>query len=95
MRLQIAAAKGAGLAAVPSICDGACANLSGAWGFQITDEPAVDKFEGVARQPHLRGRPFCSVPLSGLSLVSLWSLSLSLWSLSGLSVFSVPRAIFC
>ena len=49
VKLQIAAATKAGLAAVPSICGGACANLSGAWGFQIADEPSVGKFEGVAK----------------------------------------------
>ena len=47
--LQIAAAKKAGLAAVPSICGGACANLSGAWGFQIADEPDVAAFPKVAQ----------------------------------------------
>jgi hypothetical protein len=45
---QIAAATKAGLAAVPSICGGACANLTGAWGFQISDEPAVSAFPKVA-----------------------------------------------
>jgi hypothetical protein len=47
--LQIAAAQKAGLAAVPSICGGSCANLTGAWGFQITDEPAVAAFPSVAK----------------------------------------------
>eukprot|EP00038_Savillea_parva_P019538 m.27816 g.27816 ORF g.27816 m.27816 type:complete len:438 (-) comp4455_c0_seq1:116-1429(-) len=45
---QIASANKAGLAVVPSICGGACANLTGAWGFQITDEPAVPAFPKVA-----------------------------------------------
>jgi hypothetical protein len=47
--LQIAAAQKAGLAAVPSICGGSCANLTGAWGFQIADEPAVAAFPAVAK----------------------------------------------
>jgi hypothetical protein len=41
---QIAAAGRHGLAAIPSICGGACANISGAWGFQIADEPSVSAF---------------------------------------------------
>ena len=45
---QIAAASDAGLAAVPSICGGGCANLSGAWGFQVADEPGVAEFEKLA-----------------------------------------------
>ena len=45
---QIAAASAAGLASVPSICGGGCANLSGAWGFQIADEPGTDKFAALA-----------------------------------------------
>ena len=49
MALQVAAAHRAGLAVVPSICGGACANLSGAWGFQIADEPRVGDFPQVAR----------------------------------------------
>jgi hypothetical protein len=49
VRLQIEAARRAGLAAVPSICGGACANLTGAWGFQIIDEPKVSQFTSVAK----------------------------------------------
>ena len=45
---QIAAASDVGLAAVPSICGGGCANLSGAWGFQVADEPGVAEFEKLA-----------------------------------------------
>jgi hypothetical protein len=45
---QIAAASAAGLASVPSICGGKCANLSGAWGFQIADEPGTSKFAELA-----------------------------------------------
>lgn len=45
---QIAAASTAGLASVPSICGGKCANLSGAWGFQIADEPGTSKFAELA-----------------------------------------------
>jgi hypothetical protein len=41
---QIAAANKHGLAAVPSICGGSCANLTGAWGFQIADEPVTQIF---------------------------------------------------
>eukprot|EP00040_Diaphanoeca_grandis_P012985 m.65688 g.65688 ORF g.65688 m.65688 type:complete len:437 (+) comp23591_c0_seq1:48-1358(+) len=48
VQLQIAAATKAGLAAVPSICGGTCANLSGAWGFQIADEPSASAFPTVA-----------------------------------------------
>ena len=47
--LQIKAASKAGLAVVPSICGGACGNLSGAWGFQIADEPNVAAFSKVAQ----------------------------------------------
>ena len=45
---QIAAASTAGLASVPSICGGKCANLSGAWGFQIADEPGTSQFAELA-----------------------------------------------
>lgn len=47
--LQIAAAKKNDLKAVPNICNGACANISGAWGFQIADEPSVNQFESIAK----------------------------------------------
>ena len=46
---QIAAATKNDLKAVPNICDGACVNISGAWGFQIADEPDVSKFNSVAK----------------------------------------------
>jgi alpha-N-acetylglucosaminidase len=51
VKLQIAAARRAGLAAIPSFCNGACANLSGpgVWGFQIIDEPQVPMFPAVAQ----------------------------------------------
>jgi hypothetical protein len=51
VKLQIAAARRAGLAAIPSFCGGACANLSGpgVWGFQIIDEPQVPMFPAVAK----------------------------------------------
>ena len=48
VRQQIAAASAAGLVSVPSICGGSCINLSGAWGFQVADEPGVDKFTALA-----------------------------------------------
>ena len=46
---QIAAATKHNLAPVPSICSGACANISGAWGFQIKDEPPAASFAAVAK----------------------------------------------
>ena len=46
--LQVAAATKAGMTAVPSYCDGACANVSGAWGLQIADEPNVKAFASLA-----------------------------------------------
>jgi hypothetical protein len=46
--LQVAAATKAGMAAVPSYCDGACANVTGAWGLQIADEPNVKAFASLA-----------------------------------------------
>eukprot|EP00942_MAST-04A_sp_MAST-4A-sp1_P013217 g13217.t1 len=46
---QIAAATKNDLKAVPNICDGACVNISGAWGFQIADEPDVSKFNSIAK----------------------------------------------
>ena len=49
VKLQIAAAKQNNLAPIPSICNGKCANLKGAWGFQITDEPPVSEFNNVAK----------------------------------------------
>jgi hypothetical protein len=51
VKLQIAAARRAGLPAIPSFCGGACANLSGpgVWGFQIIDEPQVPMFPAVAK----------------------------------------------
>ena len=42
---QIMVAAKNGLEAIPSICNGACVNISGAWGFQIADEPAVSQFK--------------------------------------------------
>ena len=46
---QIAAATKNGLKAIPNICNGKCANISGAWGFQISDEPNVSQFNSVAK----------------------------------------------
>lgn len=48
VKQQIAAASAVGLATVPSICGGDCANLSGAWGFQIADEPGAAAFASLA-----------------------------------------------
>ena len=47
---QVAAAKKNGLIVLPSICNGACANISdtNVWGFQIADEPNVSSFNTVA-----------------------------------------------
>ena len=42
---QIMIAAKNGLEAIPSICNGACVNISGAWGFQIADEPAVSQLK--------------------------------------------------
>ena len=46
---QIMIAAKNGLEAIPSICNGACVNISGAWGFQIADEPVVSQFDSVAK----------------------------------------------
>lgn len=46
---QIKAAANNGLEAIPSICNGACVNISGAWGFQIADEPTLSRFDSVAK----------------------------------------------
>ncbi len=46
---QIASARRHNLAALPSACGGgACSNLTGAWGFQIKDEPNVRDFAALA-----------------------------------------------
>ena len=50
VELQVAAANRVGLAAVPSFCGGACANVSGAWGLQIADEPNLKTFSALASQ---------------------------------------------
>ena len=46
--LQVAAAARADMAAVPSYCGGACVNVSGAWGLQISDEPSAKAFAALA-----------------------------------------------
>lgn len=46
--LQVVAARAAGLAVIPSACAGECVNVTGVWGFQVKDEPAVPDFATLA-----------------------------------------------
>ena len=45
---QIEASRTAGLAVIPSSCNGACENVAGAWGTQIKDEPSSADFKLIA-----------------------------------------------